>query len=226
MDLGIKDTVAIISGASKGMGYAVAEKLSFEGCKVGICSRSRENIDKAADKIRSNTGNPVIPFAADVNVPESIDDFVNTVAKEFGALHILVSNAGGPPSSTFETTDESMWESAMSLTLKSAIRLSRAVIPYMKEAGWGRIIYIASISAKEPIDGLILSNVIRPGILGLSKTLSNELAQYNILVNSVCPGYIATQRLIELSESISQKRGITPEEVRDSFTANVALKRL
>lgn len=226
MDLGLKDAVALVAGASTGLGKAVAMGLSQEGCKVAICSRTKSNIENAAKEIESETGNPVFPFQADLTIKEQISAFVAAATKEFGSVNILVNNAGGPPSTVFEDTEDELWETALNLNLKSSIRLTTAALPFLKSADWGRIIFITSISVKAPLDGLILSSVARAGVAGLSKSLANELAKYNILVNNVCPGFISTQRTLELADTIAKKKGLTPEEVIASFTDVVPLKRM
>lgn len=226
MDLGLKDAVAVVAGASSGLGKAVAFLLSEEGCKVAICSRNRSNIEKTANEIESKTGNPVLPVQADVTDKKQIAAFIKAASDKFGMINILVNNAGGPPSTTFEETDDDLWDKGITLNLKSTIRLTTEALPYLKKAGWARIINITSVSVKAPLEGLILSNVARAGVAGLSKSLSNELAKYNILVNNVCPGFISTNRTLELAESIAKKKGKTPEEVRASFSDGVPLKRM
>ena len=226
MNLGLNNAVAVVAGASSGLGKAVASGLSGEGCKVSICSRNSENIVAASQEIENATGNPVLACPADVTKKEQIQSFIDTTVKNFGNINILVCNAGGPPATHFEETDEQLWDDSLTLNLKSAIRLTQSALPSMKKAGWGRIIFITSISVKSPIDGLILSNVTRAGVAGLSKTLAKELAQYNILVNTVCPGFISTQRTLDLARTLSEKQGKSPQEVEKSFVNDIPLNRM
>lgn len=226
MDLGLQDAVAVVAGASSGLGKATALRFSEEGCKVAICARTQKDIEKTAGEIEEKTGNTVLAYTGDVTDLEQITGFIDTAVKTFGGINILVNNAGGPPSTIFEETGEDLWEHCITLNLKSAIRLTGAALPYLKKAAWGRIIYITSISVKSPLEGLILSNVARAGVAGLSKSLANELAKYNILVNTVCPGFISTHRTLELAKSIAHRKGLSTEEVRKSFSGNVPLKRM
>ncbi len=226
MNLGLRNSVAVVAGASSGLGKAVAFGLSSEGCKVSICSRNNETINAVSQEIENATGNTVLACSADLTKKEQIQRFIDGTVKKFGNINILVCNAGGPPATHFEETDENLWDDSFVLNLKSAIRLTYSALPSMKKAVWGRIIFITSISVKSPIDGLILSNVSRAGVAGLSKTLSKELAQYNILVNTVCPGFISTQRTLDLARTLSEKRGISPQDVEKSFVDDIPLNRM
>ncbi len=226
MDLGLKDKVAFVAGASKGLGKAVAIELSKEGAKVAICARERPALPRAVEEIRSLTGGEVIGIPADLTVSEQARGFIRGGLEHFGTVDILVNNAGGPPNRTFLEIDEDLWNFAYRLNLLSTITMTREAVPVMMQKRWGRIINLTSVAVKQPIEGLILSNTIRIGVAGLAKTLSNEFAPYNITVNNVCPGYTMTERVRELSEEVARKQGVSPEEVIDSWESQVALKRM
>jgi 3-oxoacyl-[acyl-carrier protein] reductase len=226
VDLGLKDKVAFVAGASKGLGKAVAMELSKEGAKVAICAREHPELPKAVEEIRSLTGGEVIGIAADLSISEQARAFIRKGLEHFGTVDILVNNAGGPPDRKFLDIDEDLWNSAFRLILLSAITMTREAVPAMIEKRWGRIINLASVAVKQPIDGLILSNTIRIGIIGLAKTLSNELAPYNITVNNICPAYTITERVRKLSAEIAGKKGITPDEVIGTWESQIALHRM
>lgn len=225
MDLGLRGKVALVAAASKGIGKAIATELAREGANVAICARDGAALEAAAHAIRDATGVEVLPVVADVSRAEDIDRLVDATVGQFGRLDILVNNAGGPPPGTFEHFDDAAWERAFELTLMSVVRLCRAAVPHMRRQGGGRIVNITSISVKQPIEGLILSNSLRPGVVGLAKTLSFELGKDNILVNNVCPGRIATERLIAYDKSVASQQGTTPQEVSRRQTATVPLGR-
>ncbi|MHB1134348.1 MAG: SDR family oxidoreductase [Chloroflexota bacterium] len=226
MDLGLRDKVAIVTAASQGMGKAVALGLAREGAKVAICSRRQEAISAAGEEIERATGSEVLALAADVTRPEDIERVVASTMQRFGRLDVLVTNAGGPPAGKFDDfADDAAWQAAFNLTLMSVVRLVRAAVPHMRAQGGGRIINIQSLSVKQPIDSLILSNAVRPGVIGLAKTLSFELAGDNILVNNVCPGRIATARVTENDQARAQREGRSLEEVTKQQQATVPLGR-
>jgi len=216
MDLGLNGKVALIAGASKGLGKAVALGLAREGAKVAIVARDSMRIENAAKEIREQTGASVLPLVADVTVPSDIQRVVDETVKQFGALHILVTNAGGPPPGAFISLTDEQWQNAVNLTLMSAVRLSRAAIPLMQAQRWGRIIHICSYSVKHPIENLMLSNSIRAAVVGLSKTQAIELGKDNILVNSVLPGWTMTERVEQLMQDRA-KRANT--DVRAQYAA-------
>ncbi len=226
MDLGLTGKTALVCGASRGLGYAAALELAAEGANVVLCSRTEADIRAAAERINAATGARTASVAADVADPGSAPLLVRTALERFGALHVLVNNAGGPPPGRFESHGDTAWQKAFELNLLSAVRLIRECIPPMRAAGWGRIVNITSVAVKQPIDGLILSNSVRAGVIGLAKTLSNELARDNILINNVCPGFILTDRTRSLFESRARNEGRSPEEIRESVAASVPLGRL
>ena len=226
MDFGLKGRVAFVAAASKGLGYACALGLAREGAKVAICARTQADIESAAMRIRAETGAEVLPLVADVTLAGDLDRVVEQTVSQFGALHILVPNSGGPPAGTFETLDEAKWQSALDSTLFGTTRLIQAALPHMKAAGWGRIVVITSTSARQPIPGLLLSNTIRAGIHGLCKTLSQEFAPYGITVNTVAPGSYDTDRLKHLHERNAQVAGISFAEARKAAEQKIPLGRL
>jgi len=226
MDLGLKGKVALVAGASKGLGLAVAMGLAREGASVAICARGKEQLEQAASTITDHTGVAVWARPTDVSDSDEARIFVQQAVAHFGTVHILINNAGGPPSATFlELTDEH-WQQAVRLNLFSGISLSREVIPHMQRQRWGRIINMTSVAVKQPIGGLMLSNAVRAGVVGFAKTLANELAKDNILVNNVCPGYILTERVKELSEAVADKKHESPESVVKGWQEQIPLGRL
>jgi 3-oxoacyl-[acyl-carrier protein] reductase len=226
MDLGIQQKVALVSAASQGLGKAAAFSLAKEGVKLAICSRNEQSLKITAEEIRAATGAVVLPISADVSLPSAIDHLVMTVVKEFGTIDILVNNAGGPPTGKMTTMTDAAWEQGFALTMQSMIRLTRAVLPMMERNQWGRIITIASITAKQPVDDLLISSTLRPGILGLTKVLANQYGKSGITVNTVCPGYILTKRQEELSKSRSIEKNMTMEEYLSESAKNIPLGRL
>ena len=225
MDLGIHGRVALVCGASSGLGKAVATALSREGVKVAVCARTAEKLEKAAEEIRRATGGEVFTVAADVSKPAEVKTLVATTVAHFGKLEILVCNAGGPPFGQFLDQPEDAWLKAVELNLLSTVHLCREAVPHMQAAGWGRIINIASFAAKQPHEGLILSNTARAGVLGFAKSLANELAASKILVNTVCPGAFETERHIALTQKRAAAEGITVEEANRKRTKEIPLGR-
>ncbi len=208
MDLNIKDKVALITAASRGLGFAVAERLSQEGAIVSICGRSRERIDAAAETIRKKTNGDVAAFEADVTDHAAVKDMVQEIKRRFGSLDILVCNAGGPPPGMHHDFSIDDYRAALELNLLSTINLCYEALPFMKERRWGRIVAITSVAAKQPLDNLILSNTARAGVLGFIKTLSNQVASLGITANCVCPGYTKTERVEELAKKfVSDGKG-------------------
>ena len=213
MDLGLKDRVALVAASSKGLGKAVALGLAAEGARLALCSRDEEELQRTASGIRTTE---VFAQPVDVTVEAQVQGFVEATQRHFGRIDICVTNAGGPPAKRFEDTSAADWRLAVDLNLLSATYFARAVLPHMKERRWGRLITISSVAVLQPVDGLILSNAARSAIRGLVKSLSNEYAPFNVLVNNVCPGYTATERLMKLGtrpeSQIPLGRVATPEE--------------
>ncbi len=225
MHLGLQGRVALVCGASSGLGKAVALGLGKEGARLAICSRTEEKLAKAAEDIRKETGAEVLPVRTDVSVPSEVKDLVKKAVGHYKQLEILVTNAGGPPFGHFDDLPEDVWEKALRLNLLSTLNLCREAVPHMKALHWGRIVNITSFVAKQPTEGLILSNMTRPAVLGLAKSLANELASHNILVNSVCPGAFETERHLELSRKRAQQEGLPLEEYLKSRAKIIPLQR-
>ncbi len=219
MDLGIEGRVALVMGASKGLGRGVAAALAGEGARVAIASRSQERIDHAAAAIAAETGGEVRGFAADAGDVERLPELAAEVARELGPIEILVTNTGGPPPGDSLQFGRDDWEAAHRSLVLAPMTLVGAVVPAMREGGWGRIVNVTSIATKEPIPGLILSNSHRLAAVGAFKTLSRDLAGDGILLNSVAPGRIATDR-------IAQMIGKPLEEIADEPQADVPVRRL
>jgi 3-oxoacyl-[acyl-carrier protein] reductase len=213
MDLGLKDRVAIVSAASLGLGKAAAAAFAREGARVVIASRNKRRLAAAAKEIASNVaGADVLPVVADVTKPAHIRRLVSSTVKRFGRIDILVVNAGGPPVGGFLDLTDGTWEDGVVLTLLSAVRLIREVLPHMRTAGWGRVIAITSITAKQPADDLVISSALRPGVIGLLKVLANQHGKEGILFNAVAPGFMLTDRQRQICESRARKEGMSVEE--------------
>ncbi|CAN5434823.1 SDR family oxidoreductase [soil metagenome] len=226
MDLGLKNKVALVAGASKGLGYATALAFAKEGARVVICSRDADRINSAAATLHAETGAEILALTADVNQPADITHLIEQIITKFGSLHICVTNAGGPPSAPFMQIDDAQWQQACNQTLMSAVRMSRAVIPQMQKQQWGRIIHVASFSVKEPMVNLVLSNSIRSAVVALGKTQADELGADGILVNSVLPGWTATERSQALLKAHAEQQNISLEEMYDKKLTSIPLKRL
>lgn len=226
MDLGMKGKIAIIAGGSQGLGKAVAMEMIREGAKVAIGALDDPELPKAVEEIARTTGGEVLGVPVDVTKAEEAKNFIRKAIEHYGTVDILVNNAGGPPSKTFLEIDDDLWNLGVRLNLMSTIIMTREAVPVMMEKRWGRIINMTSISVKQPIDGLILSNTVRSGVVGLAKTLSNELASYNITVNNVCPGYTMTERVRTLAIVTAEKQGTTPEAVIKGWESQVPMGRL
>jgi 3-oxoacyl-[acyl-carrier protein] reductase len=226
LNLGLKDRVALVAASSQGLGKAVALGLAREGAKLAMCSRDRGRIDSAAEQIRRETGAEVFAAAVDLTDEQQVHAFAGQTAARFGRVDICITNAGGPPAKPFDATTVDEWRRAIDLNLMSTLYLAREVLPGMRERRWGRLITITSLTVKQPVDGLILSNSVRAAVAGLVKSLSNEYAPDNVLVNNVCPGYTATDRLGELSATLAKSAGVTAAEIASRWTASIPLGRL
>jgi 3-oxoacyl-[acyl-carrier protein] reductase len=225
MDLGIKGKVALVAASSTGLGREVAMSLAGEGVRLAICARHEEALAKTAADLRE-AGAEVLSRVCDLTVEEQARGLVEETAAHFGSLDILVANCGGPPAGTFLDHDMDRWREAVDLNLMSAVYLCRAAAPSMIERKWGRIVLMTSISVKQPIDGLILSNSVRAATVGLGKSLSNELGVHGVLVNSVCPGYFLTERVHSLAENVAKKSGGTKQDAFDKWAAANVIGRV
>lgn len=226
MELGLSGRVALVAGSSRGLGRAVAEALAREGARLVLCARRDGPLQETAGALREAWGSEVLARPADVTSESEVKALVDAALERFGRLDILVANAGGPPSTRFLDTDPALWRQGLDLNLLSTILLCRAVVPPMQQNRWGRIVAITSVTVKQPLEGLVLSNVSRLGVVGLAKSLANELAPAGILVNVVCPGFTRTERLIDLAKSIGEREAIPEEEVTRRWTASIPLGRL
>jgi 3-oxoacyl-[acyl-carrier protein] reductase len=213
MDFGIEGKVALVTAASRGLGRGCAEQLAAEKCRVAICSRDGAAAKQAAGEISDKTGAEVLGFGADVSKIDDISRLLEAVKQALGDPEILVTNAGGPPPGTFAGTALSEYEKALDLNLMSAVRLIHGVTPAMKIRGWGRVIAITSISVKQPIGNLLLSNMARAGLTGFLKTIATELAPAGITVNALLPGTHKTSRIDQLVQDRATREDKPPEEV-------------
>lgn len=226
MDLGLENKVAIVAASSKGLGRAIAFRLGEEGAKLTIFARGKSDLENTAKEIELKTGAEVLSIVADVSKIDDISKIVSQTVNRYETVHILVNNAGGPPLGDFLSFSREDWLKALELNLLSTINLTREVIPYMLRQKWGRIINITSSAVKQPIDGLILSNTARAGVIGFAKSISNEFAKDNILINNVCPGRILTDRIIQLAEERAKRNNIEVEEVIRSWEQEIPARRL
>jgi 3-oxoacyl-[acyl-carrier protein] reductase len=226
MDLGLKDRVAIVAAASRGLGKACARELAREGAKIVICARDAECLAATAAKLGAETGAEVVAVQTDLTIVEQITHLADETQRRFGRIDILVANNGGPPAGYFDELDDEAWQAVHQLTLMSCVRLIRAVLPAMRAQQWGRIVNITSISAKQPIDNLLFSNVYRPGVIGLAKTLSAQEAANGITINNVAPGYTRTDRVLELAEASAAQEGKTVDEVLAERAASFPAGRM
>jgi len=225
MDLGLQGKTALVLAASKGIGRAIATELAAEGANVVISSRGEAALAATASEIHEATGAETAYFSADVTKDEDIQRLVARTVERFGGLDALVTNTGGPPPGTFEDFGDEAWTGAFELTLLNIVRAVRAVLPHMRKRGGGRIVNVASSSIKQPIEGLILSNTFRAGIIGLAKSLSAELAPDGILINTLGPGRISTDRSAGMDASQAEARGVSVEEIRNEMAARIPLGR-
>ncbi len=226
MDFGLADRVAIVAAASRGIGFACALELAREGARVFLCSRVAEHAAEAAQKIHEQTGANVAGFACDVTNNAEVEAFVNLAIERAGRIDVCITNAGGPPAKTFAETDLDLFRHAFELNALSAIRFAKLVLPGMLERKWGRIINITSVSVKQPIDGLLLSNTVRAGLTGWAKTLSNEVAAEGVTVNNVAPGYTLTERQNEVAEVRGKAAGKSKQEIIDSWAFQAPMRRM
>ena len=226
MDLGLKDRVALVAAASKGIGFAAALELAREGARVFLCSRDEAHASEAAQRIHDETGATVAGVGADVTNDEAAERFVSLARERAGRLDILVTNAGGPPASSFADAHLETFRQAFELNALSAIRLAKLVLPDMREQKWGRIINLTSVSAKQPIDGLLFSNTVRAALTGWAKTVSNEVAADNVTINNVAPGYTLTEHQNEVAEARALAQGKSKEEIIASWATQGPMGRM
>lgn len=224
MDLGLTGKSVLVAAASKGLGRASAELFAAEGARVAICSREEAAITRAAEEIARVTGSrTVLPITADLSTKEGCETFVQTALGAYGAIDVLVVNAGGPPPGRFDDLDDGAWDKAFELTLMSAVRLTRLALPQMRKQKSGSIVYSTSTSVRQPTQylALILSNALRASVHGMAKTLSSDLAKDGIRVNAVQPGRIMTDRIVQIDTDTAKREGTTIEAVRKRFEETV-----
>lgn len=226
MDLGLEGRVALVCGSTRGIGRAVAKALSHEGARVAVNGRHDDSVGRAAEELAHETGNTVVPFVADVGMPDQAEQLVHRVAKELGRLDVLFCNASGPPAAPFKDQPREAWHRAVDLNLFSTIHLAAAAVPIMRKVQWGRVICLASVAAKQPLPGLILSTTARAGVLGFAKSLADEVAADGITVNTVCPGFIATERIAELTETRAKREQRASQDVMRDMVADIPLGRM
>jgi 3-oxoacyl-[acyl-carrier protein] reductase len=233
MDLGLKGKTALVTAASRGFGRAVAMELAREGANVALCARNSddlaataEDVLEAGQAIWAGMAGKVLAQAMDVTDDKAVEEFVSHTESELGPLDLLLVNAGGPPAGNFEDLDLAAWQGAYALTLESAIRLCRLVLPGMKQRQWGRIVQITSVSVVQPVENLMLSSVLRPAVQALTKVLSDEAAPFGVTVNSVAPGFHNTSAVQRLIAKKVEQTGCTPEDVVAGWTREIPVGRL
>jgi 3-oxoacyl-[acyl-carrier protein] reductase len=227
MDLGLQGKVALVAASSRGLGRAVAEELAAEGAHLLMCARGADALREAADAVRAaSPGVRVLDVAADLSDPADVSRVTDVALRELGRVDVLVTNTGGPPAGPFESHSAEAWQAAVRANLHSVVNLVRAVLPGMKERRWGRIVNVTSIAVKQPVDNLILSNSVRAAVTGFARTLANEVASFGITVNSVMPGYTATQRVDELAARNASLRGTTAADERAVWEHQIPMARL
>jgi 3-oxoacyl-[acyl-carrier protein] reductase len=226
MDTALKNRVAIVAASSQGIGLATAQAFAAEGCRVAMCARNAQKLEAAAKEIKQRYGVEVLSQPVDVTDAKAVRDFVAAVAQKFGSVEICVVNAGGPPAKGFLAVSIEEWRKAVDANFLSAVYFAREVIPYMQRQKWGRIITLTSVSTKQPVPDLVLSNAVRSAVVGLVKSLANEFGKDGILVNNVGPGFTATDRLKELAKARSAAQGKSEEEIFAAWANDSAVKRV
>jgi 3-oxoacyl-[acyl-carrier protein] reductase len=226
VDLGLKNRSVIVAASSEGIARAAAAKFAAEGAKVAMCSRDANKLNAAAKLIRESSNTQVLTEPLDVTDAAAVDEFVKHVAQEFGGVDVCVTNAGGPPAKMFFATTTEEWHRAVEMNFMSVIHFARAVLPWMQEKQWGRLVTITSVTVRQPASDLIYSNAVRAGVLGLIKSLSNEFGKDGITVNNVAPGFTATARLKQLIDKRSQDLGVSAADFESRLANEAPLKRV
>jgi len=226
MDLGLKNRVALIAASSQGLGLATAEAFAAEGCRVAMCARNHQTLQAAAEEIRKKHGVDVLAEAFDVGDAAAVSGFVAALVAKFGSVDICVTNAGGPPAKGFLAATLEEWQRALELNFLSTVYFAREVIPHMQRKRWGRIVTITSITTKQPVTDLVLSNAVRAAVVGLVKSLANEFGKNGILVNNVAPGFTATDRLKDLARARASATGKSEQQIVEGWAADAPLQRL
>jgi 3-oxoacyl-[acyl-carrier protein] reductase len=226
MDYGLRGRVALVNAASKGIGRAIAEALAAEGVQLVLSARNGDLLERTATEIATAHGIAVVPVSADVARVDAAAMLVGTAMSRFGRLDILINNSGGPPTGTFADFDDATWQHAFDLLLLNVVRMVRAAVPHLRASGHGRIVNVASTTVKQPLPGFILSNSLRAGVIGLAKTLADELAPDAITVNNVCPGRILTDRLREGQRERAAREGVPVDDLVRATAVDVPLGRI
>jgi 3-oxoacyl-[acyl-carrier protein] reductase len=226
MDLQLRGRVALVTASSQGLGKAAAWALAREGARVAICARDRPATEASAVEIARATGAEVLPFTVDLAHAGSIARLVQDVLQAFGTVHVLVNNAGGPPPGGFDALSDEDWQRAFELTLMSAVRVTRAVLPTLRAQRWGRIINLASYSVKQPIADILLSNSLRLGVVGWSKSIATPLAAENILINTIATGWARSERVTQMLANRAASNGKTVGEAEAAITSQIPLGRM
>lgn len=224
VDLGLRGRVAMVAAASKGLGRATAEALAREGCRLSICSRSTDNLDPARFAIEA-AGTDALAVACDVSSAQDLERWVDATVATFGQVDILITNTGGPPAAKFAQLSEEQWRAGIDSTLMNVIRLCKLVLPGMQKRKWGRIVNITSLVAKQPLELLTISSTLRAGLSALTKTLADQVALDNVLVNALLPGHILTDRQIHLNELRSKEQGVTMEQYAARVESSIPIGR-
>ena len=225
MDLGLSGRVALVTGASSGLGLAIARELAQEGAAVALAARRGAELERLAADLSSSTPGRAVGIVGDLSETDAAARIAREAERALGPIDILVANAGGPPSTVFATTSEEQYQAALELNLMASIRLAHACVPGMRERKWGRVIFLTSMAAKQPMAGLLLSNTARSGLLGFAKTLAAEVAKDNVLVNTVLPGHFDTQRALDLARTIAERDNRDAGEVLRQRTIGIPMGR-
>ncbi|MCP4422863.1 MAG: SDR family oxidoreductase [Chloroflexi bacterium] len=228
MDLGLKDKAALVVASSTGLGFAAALELARDGAKVVLCGRSQEKLDMAVARMKAELGEEtaVVAFATDVTDPAQNEKLIADAVAHFDGLDILITNAGGPPGGTFDSLELDAWDQAYNLTLMSAVRLIKLALPHLRQSEAASVLTVTSFSVKQPVPGLLLSNVMRPAVAGATKTLSQELGPENIRVNSILPGWTATERVDHIFEYRAEQNNTDMVVEKGKVTASIPLGRM
>ena len=223
MDLGLTGKVALVTAASKGIGKSIALGLAREGCQVIICSRDQDNLLKATQQIEAKTGQSITPLQVDLCQPDSIKQLLESISNQFSTIDILVNNVGGMPYKRHYELNQEDWQKSFDLTFMSQVKMTEGLLPEMKKQSWGRIIFVTSVAAKQP--GMLIAHSLRASVVAYAKTLANELAEHNILVNSICPSFAITDKYYEVADEVARRQGISREEVIQQWMTSVPLRR-
>ena len=226
MDLGLKNRTAVVCAASSGLGYATARELAAEGARVVICARRDEKLQAARQAIIAETKADVRAVAADLATTAGIEAVAQAAERAFGPVDILVNNTGGPPSGPFEKLTWELWQQHVDNLLRSTVELTRRVLPGMRERKWGRVLNVTSITVKQPVDGLMLSNSLRAAVTGFARTLATEVAKDGVTVNCILPGFTKTERVEQLAKANAEREGVAVEQVNARTEAQIPMGRL